>query len=237
MPLVWWDLRNGTDTNGWFDSTLYGWRTFGDLGMVNGLNTRLPTFYAAKLMQCFAQPGDTILKGASDYLLLSAYADPPRQWRGFPAGPEQRHGHQFQRADQLDRVRAGRTATVLSYGIPQDEAARTNAPAAAQDIATNTFTGAGSSFSYSFPALSLTLFTLAPSAPQPGDPAAATAARRCVRPSTPGPAGRSYYIQVSTNLAAWTTVSTNRLTSNALNFTNPVPAGAAMSFWRAVWQP
>ena len=34
---VWWDLRNGTDTDGWFDGTLYGWRTYGDLGMVNGL--------------------------------------------------------------------------------------------------------------------------------------------------------------------------------------------------------
>ena len=52
--LVWWDLRNGTDTSGWFDSTLYGWRAYGDLGMVNGLATRHPTFYAAKLMQFFA---------------------------------------------------------------------------------------------------------------------------------------------------------------------------------------
>jgi hypothetical protein len=26
---VWWDLRNGTDTSGWFDDTLYGWRTYG----------------------------------------------------------------------------------------------------------------------------------------------------------------------------------------------------------------
>ena len=134
-------------------------------------------------------------------------------------------------------LRPGRTATVLSYGIPQDEAARTNAPAAAQDIATNTFTGAGSSFSYSFPALSLTLFTLAPSAPNlailppPPQPGGA-----CVL-QLQGQPGVRYYIQDSTNLAAWTTVSTNRLTSNALNFTNPVPAGATMSFWRAVWQP
>ncbi|MGH7971453.1 MAG: alpha-L-arabinofuranosidase, partial [Limisphaerales bacterium] len=31
---VWWDLRNGTDTGGSFDPTLYGWRTNGDLGMI-----------------------------------------------------------------------------------------------------------------------------------------------------------------------------------------------------------
>ena len=70
---VWWDLRNGTDTSGDFDASLYGWRTIGDLGMINGLSTQFPTFYAAKLMHYFAQPGDTILGSTSDYLLLSAY--------------------------------------------------------------------------------------------------------------------------------------------------------------------
>ena len=234
---VWWDLRNGTDTSGWFDSTLYGWRTYGDLGIVNGLNTRLPTFYAAKLMQCFAQPGDKILSGATDYLLLSAYAARRDNGAASLLVLNKDTATSFNAQISVTGFLPGRTATVLSYGIPQDEAARTNAPAAAQDIATNTFTGAGSTFSYSFPALSLTLFTLAPTAPslvilppapQPGG--------ACVL-QLQGQPGARYYVQVSTNLAVWTTVSTNRLTSNALNLTNPVPAGAAISFWRAVWQP
>jgi len=42
--------------------------------MINGLSTRHPPFYAAKLMQHFVQPGDTILSASSDYPLLSAYA-------------------------------------------------------------------------------------------------------------------------------------------------------------------
>ncbi len=46
---VWWDLRNGTDTTGDFDPVLYGWRSYGDLGIINGLITKHPTFYAAKL--------------------------------------------------------------------------------------------------------------------------------------------------------------------------------------------
>jgi hypothetical protein len=130
-----------------------------------------------------------------------------------------------------------RTATVLSYGIPQDEAARTNAPIAAQDIATNALTGADSTFSYSFPALSLTLFTLAPTAPSLAIlPSAPQPGGACVL-QLQGQPGVRYYVQLSTNLAVWTTISTNRLTSNALNLTNPVPAGARMSFWRAVWQP
>jgi len=57
------------------------------------------------------------------------------------------------------------TATLRSFGIPQDEAARTNAPPQAQDIATNTLTGADTTFTYNFPPLSMTLFTLAPAAP------------------------------------------------------------------------
>jgi alpha-L-arabinofuranosidase len=234
---VWWDLRNGTDTNGWFDSTLYGWRHYGDLGMVNGLNTRLPTFYAAKLMQYFAQPGDTILNGASDYPLLTAYAARHTNGAVSLLVLNKDMATNFNAQINLTGYLPAGTTTVLSYGVPQDEAARTNAPAAAQDIATNTFIGAGSSFSYSFPALSLTLFTLAPATPnlvilppppQPGG--------TCVL-QLQGQPGVRYYIQTSTDLAVWTTVSTNPLTSNALNLTNPVPAGARMSFWRAVWQP
>ncbi len=38
------------------------------------LNTRYPTFYTFKLMQYFAQPGDTVLNATSDYSLLSTYA-------------------------------------------------------------------------------------------------------------------------------------------------------------------
>ena len=71
---IWWDLRNGTDLTGSMDAWLYGWRTYGDLGMINGLNTQHPTFYAAKLMQHFARPGDTVLGASSDYPLLSSYA-------------------------------------------------------------------------------------------------------------------------------------------------------------------
>ena len=235
--LIWWDLRNSTDTNGWFDSTLYGWRNYGDLGMVNGLNTRHPTFYAAKLMQYFAQPGDTILNASSDYLWLSAYA--ARRTNGALSllVLNKDTTTNFNAQVSLTGFVPDLTATVRTYGIPQDEATRTNAPAAAQDIATNTFAGAGTTFSYDFPALSLTLLTFAPAAP-----------RLVVLPPAPRPGGQfvfqlqgqpgvAYYVQNSTNLSLWTTVSTNRLIGTALNITNPVPAGAGNSHWRAVWQP
>jgi alpha-L-arabinofuranosidase len=71
---IWWDLRNGSDTAGDFNSLLYGWRNNGDLGIIGGSNTRYPVFYSFKLMQYLARPGDTVLNATSDYFLLSTYA-------------------------------------------------------------------------------------------------------------------------------------------------------------------
>src|SRR3954470_12748865 len=71
---VWWDLRNGSDTQGDFDPTLYGWRTYGDYGVLSTANVRHPTFYAGKLLQYFVAGGDTVLNASSDSLLLSTYA-------------------------------------------------------------------------------------------------------------------------------------------------------------------
>jgi hypothetical protein len=234
---VWWDLRNGTDTSGWFDDTLYGWRTYGDLGMVNGLETRHPTFYAAKLMQFFAQPGDTLLSATSDYPLLAAYA--ARRASGMLSllVLNKDTTTSFTAQVGLTGFVPDAVANLRSYGIPQDEAARTNAPAQAQDIAMTNFLAASALFGYSFPPLSLTLFTFAPAAP-----------RLALLPPVPQPGGQfvvqlqgqpqvRYFIQSSTNLSAWTTVSTNTLVGNTVNLTNPVPAGTAARFWRALWQP
>ena len=83
----------------------------------------------------------------------------------------------------------------------------------------------------------LTLLTLAPTAPalavlppapQPGDSFVF---------QLQGQMGVRYFIQSSPDLNTWTTLSTNTFAGTTLNFTSPVPAGATQSFWRAVWQP
>jgi alpha-L-arabinofuranosidase len=240
--LVWWDLRNGTDTSGFFDEAIYGWRAYGDLGMINGPSTRHPTFYAAKLMHALAQPGDSILGATSDYVLLSAYA--ARRASGALAVLvlNKDSTTAFNARVALNGFAPAPTATVLSYGIPQDEAARTNGTLQAQDIATNSFTGVGGTFNYSFPALSLTLLTLAPAAPSLAvlSPAPKPGGQFVFQ--LQGQPGVRYFIQYSTNLgatnpSAWTTVSTNTLAGGTLNLTNPVPAGTPAGFWRALWQP
>jgi hypothetical protein len=99
------------------------------------------------------------------------------------------------------------------------------------------FLAASAGFGYSFPPLSMTLFTFAPAAPRlavlppiihPGDQFVV---------QLQGQPQVRYLIQSSTNLSAWTTVSTNTLVTSILNLTNPVPAGTATRFWRALWQP
>ncbi|HEY3914308.1 MAG TPA: hypothetical protein VGN61_07465, partial [Verrucomicrobiae bacterium] len=66
---IFWDLHNGADTSGDFDPTLYGWRLNGDYGVMNADNVPYPTYYAGKLLQYFARPGDLVLNGSSDNLL------------------------------------------------------------------------------------------------------------------------------------------------------------------------
>jgi hypothetical protein len=215
---------------------------YGDLGMVNGLATRHPTFYAAKLMQFFAQPGDTLLSATSDYPLLAAYAARRASGALSLLVLNKDTTTNFTAQVALTGFVPDAVATLRSYGIPQDEAARTNAPAQAQDIAMTNFPAASPGFNYSFAPLSLTLFTFAPAAPRLAVLPPVTHLGGQFVVQLLGQPGVRYYIQSSTNsgatnLSAWTTVSTNTLVANMLNLTNPIPAGTTARFWRALWQP
>ena len=232
---VWWDLRNGTDTSGFFNSSIYGWRTYGDLGLVNGLSTRHPTFYAAKLTQWFARPGDKILTPTSDYSYLSAFA--ARRANGsvslFVVNKSMVTNLNAQVA--LTGFTPVAAATLRSYGIVNDEAARTNGPAASQDITTNSIANAGASFTYNFPKMSMTLFTLTPTAPTLATVTPAPASQFVFQ--LQGQKDVRYVIQSSTNLTDWASQSTNTLAINSLNITNAITPGASQNYWRAVWQP
>ena len=232
---VWWDFRNGTDHGGFFGADLYGWRDYGDLGMINGLDTRHPTFYAARLMQWFARPGDQILDASSDYYPLSVGA--ARRTNGAVTVLVINKSLTTNLAGQiaLTGFIPSSTATIRSYGVPQDEAARTGGTAQDQDIAQSSFASAATNFSYDFPPLSLTLFTFTPAPPSllalapPTDDKFAFQLR--------GQPGVPYVIQRSTNLNDWVSLATNTLNGFMLDITNQSAAGASREFWRAVWQP
>ncbi len=229
----WWDLRNGSDTTGDFSSTLYGWRTVGDFGIIGDASTRYPTFYGFKLMQFFARPGDTVLNATSDYSLLSSYA--ARKANGALALLViNKHSTSNLNAQiTLTNFFPWSTATARSFGIAQDEATRTNSLIpGAQDIATNSFATASTNFTATFPPYSLTLLTLAPAAPLVQN--IATSGGTAVF-QLQGQAGVPYQIQTSTNLISWTSNATVTLSNTTWMVTNTLSAGA--KFWRAVWLP
>jgi len=232
---VWWDLRNSTDSDGFFGGTLYGWRSYGDLGMINGASTRHPTFYAAKLMQWFARPGDKILSATTDYDSLSIFAARRANGSVTLLALNKSLVTNLNAQFSLNGFAPATDAIVRSYGIPNDEAARTNASATARDLTTNSIANAGSIFAYNTPRLSMTLFTLTPEPPT----------LAVVAPATPvqfvfqlqGQMEVRYVVQSSTNLVNWSIQSTNTLVGNSLNFTNLISADTPQEYWRAVWQP
>jgi hypothetical protein len=234
---VWWDLRNGTDTKGNFDSLLYGWRTYGDLGMVNGLSTKHPAFYTAKLMQYFARGGDTVLSSTTDYPLLSAYAARRASGAVSLLVINKDRVATFNGEIRFQGYQPAPDAIVRTYGIQQDEAARTNAAAWAQDLATNEISSAAAVFTQPFAPLSATLISLAPAAPTLATWPLSMCPPGTVVLQINGQAGVRYFLQSSTNLVSWTTVSTNQLSGTSLAITNPINGGGPIKHWRALWTP
>jgi alpha-L-arabinofuranosidase len=157
---LWWDLRNAQDRKSNNSSKLYGWRQYGDHGMMSGNDTRYPTFYTFKLLKYFARGGDRIVRTASDNKLLSVYAA-QRADATMSLLVINKSRDVMLKADfSITGFQPESGATVYSYGIPQDEAARTGT--GSQDIAQTNFTGAAAEFPCTFPPYSATVIALSP---------------------------------------------------------------------------
>lgn len=231
---VWWNLRNGTDTTGCFDPTLYGWRNYGDLGMIHGPASRHPVFYAAKLMSFLARAGDVVVEAASGHPWLAVHA--VRRTNGSLSVlvlNKEKQATLLARL-HLEGFLPASTATLQFYGIPQDEAARTNGPASAQDIAQTTVAVPGPALLHSFPPLSLSLFTFQPASPVPpvlrlhrSDSAGAWLLEIVSAP------GAALILETSLDLRAWQPVQTNRPTDGRWVTTLGFEPGSPGRFWRA----
>jgi len=232
---IWWDLHNGTSTDGDMDPTIYGWRTNGDYGVLNGSNVPYPTFYAEKLLQYFARPGDSVLNGTSDNLLLSAYAVHRTNGVLTMLVINKDMGASLNGQIGLTNFAPSSSVMIQSYGIPQDQAAEAGESASLQDIATN-YLSASSNFTYAFPPLSLTLFTFAPGSSQL---AVVQVQPTQVQLQLQGQPGTPYVIQTTTNLSSptWTPVSTNTLAGTTATISIPVSSGTQQQYYRAVWLP
>jgi len=231
---IWWDLHNGADNAGDMDPTLYGWRSSGDYGVLDPSNSPYPIYYTEKLLQFFARSGDTVVSGSSDSPLLSAYA--VRRTNGSLTMLVINKDLTTNLTGQilLTNFVPWTTATIQSYGIPQDQAAEYNQTASLQDIATASFAVPGTNFTYNFPPLSMTLFTFSPGA---STLSAATALPGQLRLTLQGQPGASYIIQSSPDLKTWTLISTNTLSAAATNINLSISGAATDQFYRALWKP
>jgi alpha-N-arabinofuranosidase len=150
--MVWWDLRNGREAGNNNSPSLYGWRRYGDYGIVNevdpaGPADRYPTFYVYKLLGQFARGGETVVQAQSDYSGLGVYAV-----RGSGGSLKllliNKHPSASLNASvTIPGLKKGVKARVYSYGIPQDEAARTGEGSA--DVQHSKFVTSSSTLTYS----------------------------------------------------------------------------------------
>ena len=171
--VLWWDMRNGQDSANNNSSSLYGWRLYGDYGMVTGADPagpgdRYPAFYVAKLLQHFARGGDTLVAASSDYSQLAAYAARRADGSFSLLVINKSPGAGFPANVTLTGYTPSGPVYGYSYGIPQDEAARTGVGSA--DIAVNTYSAVGTSFAFTFPPYSATILSLNGAPPPPPPP-------------------------------------------------------------------
>jgi hypothetical protein len=141
---VWWDMRNGANSLTDADPAFYGWRTDGsgnfisDAGLVYGLGgvgSAYPTYYVAKLMPRFATDGDTVVRATSDYPLLATYAVKRTNGTLTLLVINKSSSSNLTASFNLSGYLPFTNAIVYSYGIPQDDAARTGV--GSPDIQTN----------------------------------------------------------------------------------------------------
>jgi len=164
--LLWWDLRNSQEHANNTSDALYGWREYGDYGVIStpsdsGSATAYdpyPAYHVLALLAHLARGGDTVIAASSGHALLAAYAvrraDRSLSLLAINKSPTET----ITASIALSGFVPAAEATVRSYGIPQDEAARTGA--GSREIAESALAVAGPQLTATFAPYSATVITL-----------------------------------------------------------------------------
>lgn len=235
--VTWWDLRNGQETGNNDSPTLYGWRQYGDYGVVDGADPPAPadfypTFYVERLLQYFARGGDNLVSATSDYPLLSVCAAQRASGGLTLLVINKSASNALNASIAISGANPGSTGTMYSYGIPQDNAAETGVGSA--DVASTPATGLSNNFNYTFPAYSANVIafggggspTATPTAtvtPSPTDTATATRTAMPTATITATTTPTKTAIPTSTP----TRTSTSTATSTATKTATATPTGTA----------
>lgn len=241
---LWWQLHDGNApfTSGDMSPDLYGWRMYGSWGVMdweNGLalTNRYPSYFAAALLTHFITGGDEVVDAQSDLPLVSAYGALRTNGDLTLLLINKSATNYYQAGITVTNWVPGESATVYSYGMPQDNAAKGGNNDAC-GIVTNTCT-AGANFEYTLAPYSMNVLVFNQNSQAPS---------LSILPLSPANPGQfvlqltgqpdvSYILQSSPDLFDWTSVATNTLSGATINITNPIVPGAGQQFWRALRRP
>jgi alpha-L-arabinofuranosidase len=157
---MWWIFRNAQESGNNNSASLYGWRQYGDYGVVSAQNDRYPSYFVSKLVSRFTGPGDRVIEATTNYNLLSAYAVRRIDGSVSVLLINKDATNSLNASIALNGFVPLSTATVNSYGIPQDEAARTSI--GSPDIAVSSIGGVSANFTYNVAPYSAVVLNLAP---------------------------------------------------------------------------
>ena len=240
--LVWWQLRDGGPpyTGGNLSPDLYGWRMYGAFGVMaygDGqqtgfqLTNRYPAYFTAELVSHFIRAGDTVLNASSDHPLVSAYAALRTNGSLTLMAINKQSVSNYTVNIVLTNYVPGGTATIYSYGMPQDNAAQA-ANNAACDIATNSY-GVSTNFNYTLAPYSVTVFAFVP-APTPAQIGGISVSGTQFIFSYPTVSGQTYQLQYTTNLSsgAWLPAGSPLLGTGAPVWTTNSIGSSMQMFFR-----
>jgi hypothetical protein len=158
--LVWWGLHNSQEKGNNNSASLYGWRQYGDYGVLGPNNGAYPTYYVTKLLASFARGGDKVVPATSGSSLLGVYAV-KRASGALTLLLINKSPTATQTGTvTLKNYTPKSSAAVLSYGVAQDTAAKTGK--GSRDPASSTKSDVAKTFSISCAPYSVTLLTLSP---------------------------------------------------------------------------
>jgi hypothetical protein len=191
--LMWWDLRNSQEAGNNNSPSLYGWRNYGDYGILSSPSTggssgyfdAYPTYYVTKLLSKFARQGDTVITTTSNNNLLTAFAV-----KTAAGGVNLLVINKDPAATRTATIALGgftpdASASVYLYGKSQDDAAKNGGSAASMDILNSALSVAGSTFSASFAPYSVSVIQLGAASSTPTPPT--TPNPPTTPPTLPGP--------------------------------------------------
>ena len=165
-----WDLRNGYATGDNNSSSLYGWRQGGDYGLLGspggsapatGTYVPYPTYFAEQLASKIIQAGGNVVQASSSDPNLTVYAVLEPNGHLDLLVINKSASSALTGQFQLAGFPPAAQAQVWQYGEAQDTAqSQTSDGHSALANFTATLTVSGSTFSYSFPAYSMTVLDL-----------------------------------------------------------------------------